>query len=244
MKKTVLIATLFVALTHQAYAIFGIVKIAPEIGMNVSKARTDISGLSSLLELAGSQGLGGSGSQGLGSLLGSGSNIPLTLDTKSLTSLRAGLVVDVHVYKPVYLQVGAFYSMEGSNLAAKILFFTLDGKFKASYINVPVCLMYKHDLVVGKAFVGVGPYFGYALKSNINFAVPGSDNIDYDFTFGDGPSDMKRLNIGLGVNAGFELKNGPFIRFQYQLGTTELTNIPSTASIKLSTFSTSIGWLF
>lgn len=219
MKKIALIGALFMALAHQSYAILGLFKIGPEVGMNMSNMKADFPGLT-----------GG---------------LPVTFDTKSLTGLRAGLTADVHLFKPIYLQVGALYTQQGTNLEANVLGFTVDGKMKVNYIQVPVSILYKKDLVVGKVFVGAGPYWGYAMNGTFSFTDPTTGTKDEeDITFGDSSGDMKRMDVGIGFNAGFQLKFGPFIRFQYQLGLTELSSDASVLTAKNRAFSVSVGWLF
>lgn len=84
--------------------------------------------------------------------------------TKTIPRLQVGLTVDVPLAMDFYLQPAAVYAgkgfkQDGGWLAAS------ENEFKAaaSYIEVPVNLLYKPRLGIGNLLVGTGPYVGYGI---------------------------------------------------------------------------------
>lgn len=82
--------------------------------------------------------------------------------TEAIPRFQIGLTVDIPLAADFYLQSAALYSgkgfkQDGGWLAASGNEF----KAKASYIEVPVHLVYKPQFGIGNLLVGAGPYAGY-----------------------------------------------------------------------------------
>jgi hypothetical protein len=85
-------------------------------------------------------------------------------DTEAIPSFQVGLTVDIPLAADFYVQPAALYSgkgfkQDGGWLAAPGNEF----KAKASYIEVPVNLLYKPHLGIGNLLIGAGPYVGYGI---------------------------------------------------------------------------------
>src|SRR5690606_31146850 len=83
-------------------------------------------------------------------------------DTESIPRFQIGLTLDIPIMADFYLQPAVLYSgkgfkQDGGWLAASGSEF----KAKASYIEVPVNLLYKPQFGIGKLLIGAGPYVGY-----------------------------------------------------------------------------------
>lgn len=83
-------------------------------------------------------------------------------DTEAIPRFQIGLTIDIPLISYIFLQPSVLYSGKG---------FKQDGgwlagsenefKAKASYIEVPVNLLYKPKFGTGSIIVGAGPYIGY-----------------------------------------------------------------------------------
>ena len=85
----------------------------------------------------------------------------LTLTSSSTTGFHVGAVVDLG-FDNWSLQPGLLYSTKGGTYGS-----AADGgtaKLTLNYVEVPVNLLYNIPLVVGKVFIGGGPYFGYGIS--------------------------------------------------------------------------------
>ncbi len=83
-------------------------------------------------------------------------------DTESIPRFQIGLTLDIPIMADFYLQPAVLYTgkgfkQDGGWLAASGNEF----KAQASYIEVPVNLLYKPQFGIGKLLIGAGPYVGY-----------------------------------------------------------------------------------
>jgi len=141
------------------------------------------------------------------------------------------------------IQAGAFYSMLGSRMDINQVFVgPVIVPVSISYAQVPINLFYRMELGKGKLFFSAGPYIGYALGL---FGKPSDTAVKLtNFKIGsDTSSFIKPLDIGVNLNAGYELPNGLFAKLGYAIG---ITNISAQdgETVRNSVWSISIGWFY
>ena len=107
-----------------------------------------------------------------------------------------------------------------------------------NYLELPLDFVYKLEAGSGKLFLGVGPSFALGLSGK---AKSGGDS--EDINFGSGEDEIKPLDIGGNILAGYELSNGLFLSLNYNLG---LSNISNESEVKTRNnyFGIRLGYLF
>jgi hypothetical protein len=172
----------------------------------------------------------------------SGSGV--TVNTSSTTGFHIGAVADIG-FANLSLQPGILYSTKGGSLGSA----TMGGTAKSTlnYIEVPVNLLYNINVVVGKIFIGGGPYFGYGIsgKSTVTgvFTTSGSGTETQNLTFGSGTNDVKNPDYGVNFLGGIRFSSGFSASVGYGLGLANLSN-DSSVSTKNNVVSVSIGYFF
>ena len=167
--------------------------------------------------------------------------------TKVNTSFKPGfafgVVADTRLSQHIYFQPGAFYEMTGCKT-------TTDpkGSYYLNTVNVPLNIEYKTGEKCGRRFfAGAGPYVSYNISGN--YTTVAYDNIpstSTPITIGTGnTSNIKAVDMGVGVNVGYILKNKLYARARYQQGLINLfPNGNSDNSIKSSEIGVTIGYIF
>ncbi|MVT08450.1 porin family protein [Chitinophaga tropicalis] len=155
-----------------------------------------------------------------------------------LAGVRAGITADLHLVNEFYIGTGLLFAGKGSNAKGSD-----KTKLTLSYLQVPVNFMYKPQLGSGHLVLGAGPYIAYGLKGKYKIddgEVKGKLNAFKDEA-GDGK--LKRLDAGLGVVAGYELKSNLYVGIHSDLG---LVNIADKKDFKIrnTSFGVSVGYKF
>ena len=155
----------------------------------------------------------------------------VNISTSNYTGYRVGLILDAKLVKHIHFQPGLFYSAEGTTFSG--------GFIKPNYLRIPVNFIYRLGLPgVGHVFFGAGPVLGYCLGGKID---PGTGSQSLKIG-SDAASDLKAMDVGFDVNAGYQLPIGVFFRLSYIAG---LSNIaPQDGTVKNSSFVISAGWIF
>jgi hypothetical protein len=219
MKKTILS---LVAVGLMATAANAQIAIAPELGLNLS----DIS--------AKSQDPAG------------GTH---TTSTSMRPGLAVGAIVDIGITGNIFFQPGLFYEMTGAKSTD-----APQSKININTLVIPLNFEYKFGVAGGnRFFAGVGPYIGYNISGKetwdadpANYIPAGSHTLtfgsDKGSALGTG-DDLKALDLGLGLNVGYLLSNGFYVRAHYQMGLTNL--LPGgddKNSFKTSAFGLTVGY--
>lgn len=160
-------------------------------------------------------------------------------DAKSLTSFHAGIVADLPLAGPLYLQPGLFFSGKGTESesgdeAGATYFRATSNPY---YVELPVNLVFKTPAIGGpRFFVGAGPYIaagvagknkvdgkylGVAFKTENDIEFSDDDPSTLDYEEGAGFGIMKRFDYGLNGTAGIEGKSMT-LSVNYGLGLAKL----------------------
>jgi hypothetical protein len=216
MKKTILSVLFCTAAMAEASAQ---ITIAPELGLNMANMSVKS--------------------------LGVGTN------NTTRPGFEVGGVVDIPFNPNLSLQPGLYFMMNRSYLKSldPVLSDEVNMTYNIKTFQVPVNLEYKFGTAGhNRLFIGGGPYLGYNAGGNIIYTggITRSLNIGTKGPDAQGPGDdIKPLDFGLGINAGYMLKNGLYVRARYQAGIANLA--PGTIeynSIKMSSFGLSVGYSF
>ncbi|MBS1584844.1 MAG: PorT family protein [Bacteroidetes bacterium] len=194
-----------------------------------------------------------------------------TAITKSTFGGSLGILADYGITNRVYLQPGALFTMKSGNEEATTKLsigipvssfniaanggITMKQESKFYYVEVPVNVLYKWGQPGGnRFFIGAGPYvaYGVAGKQTVKQDIT-ADALVVSFdssirnttsqTFADDSFGYQKLDYGFKVCEGYEFSNGLFLRAEFALGITNLSNYPDAKSRNMG-FSLRVGYLF
>ncbi len=157
-----------------------------------------------------------------------------SLTTKMHTELHAGITGDVKLWKFIYLQPAIMYSRKGSTHKSASF---ADTKVKMNYIEVPLNVVVKKDILIGKVFAGGGPVIGYGFGGEM------VQNGQSKKLFSDEIKNFRHEDISANLVAGIELNNGLFSSVSYQKGFRDIYKTDEVF-IRNNTVSVSVGYYF
>ena len=143
---------------------------------------------------------------------------------------RVGVIMDYAINDKFSIQPGVMFSMLGSKEDPVTETF--------NYIHIPINILYKFDLGPGKLFVGINPYLGYAVSAKIS-----GGGVSQSITVGSDSTDLKALDFGIGIQAGYELPMGLLFRAGYDYGFANTSN-ESGETDHNTCIHISVGYLF
>jgi len=112
-----------------------------------------------------------------------------------------------------------------------------------NYLQLPINVAYKFDLeAAGKLFPFAGLYLGYGLSGSWKDTSPGGRSGDVKFGSDANKHDLKPLDFGLNIGAGYQFTNYIF-KLQYNLGLANLSN-RSGGTEKNSNIAVTLGYQF
>ncbi|UCJ06555.1 PorT family protein [Chitinophaga pendula] len=163
--------------------------------------------------------------------------------SKLLTSVRAGITVDLPLADEFYIGTGLLYSGKGGQDKAGS---NISFKSRLSYLQLPINFLFKPEVGSGNLVLGVGPYIAYGLggKHEGNFA--GLVNVERK-AFDDeaGAAKLKRFDAGAGLVVGYELKGGLNFGLNADLGLVNAyDNTDNGRRWKNTSFGVSVGYKF
>lgn len=177
------------------------------------------------------------------------------LENDMIIGYHAGVNVQIPIVPQFFFQPGLLFTTKG----AKDTYGSLTGKFKLSYIELPLNVVYKGLLGKGHIMIGLGPYIGYAvggkasiedesttIETDIEFkkVVESGDNLLVPY--------FKAFDAGGNIFVGYELACGIFLQLNAQLGMLKINpednrTLPvygDKLSVKNTGFGLSVGYRF
>lgn len=109
-----------------------------------------------------------------------------------------------------------------------------------TYVEVPVNILFRQAVKPGAVYFGAGPYIAHAVwathsdKSTISTYYKRDNSSEVDF--GSGAGQYNATDFGFNVLAGFELKNGIRLGFNYGLGLSNITNDGNSSKNRVGSF--------
>lgn len=164
--------------------------------------------------------------------------------TQMRFGIRLGALTDICLSDNVYLQPGIY----AVNNGYKAKFTGGHDEYSINTLEIPVNIIYKfRTFGTNRFFLGVGPYFGYNVNGYYKvFSAPYVDSKS-DLRIGGGATDqVNNLDIGAGINMGFQFKEGLFFRVRAQAGFTNMAAPLANDNNTLRSFSFGVtgGYLF
>lgn len=161
------------------------------------------------------------------------------LDSKNVSGLRAGLTWDAALSHHSYIQTAIMYLRNGSTYDVHdIMGMAYTLKLRVGTIEVPVNYVYKTGGKDGGLFVGGGLFVAYNIAGKID------GNFDPTLKIGSSSSDnIKAVDLGAGLNAGYQFRSGLFARASYQAGLTDLNPSAQNYTMKSKCFGITVGYL-
>ena len=159
----------------------------------------------------------------------------------SLAGFSGGLFYDKQIVHYLDLRAGVMYSPKGSCLKYENSYSSIYEKTFVKYIEIPVQI--KANAGPFSALGGI--YGAYALKSYSTYQAKG---LSGGFIVTDDFTNLRRIDFGLKVGAGYQYKVGPvkiFTQGDYSLGLLNINNTDAEQNDKLrnKVFSLSVGAL-
>lgn len=175
------------------------------------------------------------------------------LEPNSIIGFHLGLATKVEISDAFFIQTELLYSEIGSQFKSEIVTFTgpsdpgtvvnTENTFKYSYINLPILAQYE---VVNGLSLGAGPQLGFNINATSeSSSIAGGESVEEDIS-----ETIESFELGLALNAQYELPFGLFGQVRYVWG---LTNIDATEVLEGGlnqdplfnrAFQVSVGYIF
>lgn len=183
-------------------------------------------------------------------------------NTQSTPGFLLGLTADIPVTGDLYIQPAILYSSKGFKQETGGFYGSATNfEVKASYIEVPLNMLYKPRLGAGHLLVGAGPFMAYGTggnwssdtdiligdirikgEGNVAFRNDGSIRNDAEYTYG------RPLDYGANFLAGYEFFGQLSIQFNAQVGINDLKpevdGVKREGKLKNKGFGISLGYKF
>lgn len=143
------------------------------------------------------------------------------------TGVHAGLVTEFVISDKFSVQPELLYSGQGvTNTGAGF------SRSKFDYINLPILAKF---YLVDRLSLETGPQIGFLISSKNR-----TNTSNFDI------ADQKRVDFGLNIGGGYELKNNVFFQVRYNLGLTNINNSQNASAFKYtnSVIQFSVGYFF
>lgn len=175
-----------------------------------------------------------------------------TPDANSLTSFHAGIIMDVPLASMISIQPALMLTGKGSKVEYSGNNWNYTKKFNPMYVELPVNLLIKPTIGTNtKLYFGAGPYIAAGVGGKVSYSGNVGDlsgYSDHNIQFGnDNDDDVKPMDVGANVLAGFEFGNGLIVGAQYGMSfTNNAPNGDDNANkiLRNKVLSISVGYLF
>ncbi|MGB4840653.1 MAG: outer membrane beta-barrel protein [Saprospiraceae bacterium] len=174
------------------------------------------------------------------------------LSSTGIIGFHAGVNAQIEIVPEFYFQPGLLFSTKGSEITES----GITGKYRLSYIELPLNLVYKSQLGSGFVMIGFGPYAAYGINGKATYdtdlgSVKSVVEFKNEVATGDPLTTtyFKALDIGGNLFAGYEMAGGVFLQLNTQFGMVNILPddnriIESKAALKNIGFGLSLGYRF
>lgn len=155
---------------------------------------------------------------------------------------RIGILSDMALTDNLYFQPGIYYVSNGYKMNITNGYHS----YRINTIEIPLNIEYKIGMLgTNRVFLGAGPYVGLNKDGNLLVHTNITDSRRDLMLGAKKGNDFKALDLGAGVNVGFQLTAGLFARLRGQMGIANLDPMGSKDSyVRNYSFSFSVGYLF
>ncbi len=165
--------------------------------------------------------------------------VVLSPDFKYKTGFRVGVVADFELKKNLSLQPSISYVTNGTKFTFGTGTDAVSLDMNVNSIEVPINLNYK----MKHWFIGAGPYMAFNMSGKGTVSSPDT-SYTKSLSFGtDSTNSLRKLDIGLGANVGYQFDNGIFLKVHLQ---TSLLNLapknPTVDGVTVTERNTNFGF--
>ncbi|HLS72037.1 MAG TPA: porin family protein [Chitinophagaceae bacterium] len=163
-------------------------------------------------------------------------------DIKNNTiGVKAGLALNIPITKRIFIQPGVYFDMRGARIQEEFNGLVQENDYTLNYLQIPIHLQTELPIgVLGELFVHVGPYVGWGINGRKEVSINNIKEKAMD-AFGDDEEQLKNIDFGLNIGAGYRTPFGIYARVQYGYGMGNLSNI-SSESIQNRVWNIGLGW--
>lgn len=163
---------------------------------------------------------------------------------KSRLAFNAGAISELVLSKRLSLQAELLYSQRGGYYKTEGVFVSEEFKSDLSYISLPFCLTYKHDVRGAFLIAGAGPFIEKLIHSSHSYYHNGVNIENGPLRVGTNnyTAQLKPWAAGIKVKAGFELKRGMYMVAFYDIGTSDVN--PQFTVTRNKTYGIQWGYIF
>jgi len=163
-------------------------------------------------------------------------------DIKSNTiGVKAGLALNIPITKRIFIQPGVYFDMRGARIQEEFNGLVQENDYTLNYLQIPLHLQTELPIgVLGELFVHAGPYVGWGINGRKEVSINNIKEKAMD-AFGDDEEQLKNIDFGLNIGAGYRTPFGIYARVQYGYGMGNLSNI-SSESIQNRVWYIGLGW--
>ena len=159
--------------------------------------------------------------------------------------ITAGVLVDIPAGKNFSFQPALNFVQKGTKDEETFMGITEKFKMNINSLEVPLNMVFNVNSNSGTFFFGAGPSFTFNLSGKAHYD-DGTDSFSESIEIGNDPDkdDIKGLEFGANILAGYRFPNGLFISTGFNAGLNNL--IPGgndDAKFKSHYFSIKLGWL-
>lgn len=151
--------------------------------------------------------------------------IPKGTTMSNLIGFHGGIILDVPLSEKISIQPNLLFSQKGIKSTSSNSTILLDSKIALNYIEIPINVMFHATDALS---IGGGSYLGYVLSGVSTSTVTFSGKTETMTKDADFDRDLKRLDFGLNITAGYEVSNGLIINANYSLGLGNISAEPAT----------------
>jgi hypothetical protein len=128
---------------------------------------------------------------------------------------RAGILADIPINEDFVFQPGVYYVTNGFHVDLPLGY----ERYKINTFELPLNVQYAiGDADNNHIFVGAGPFLAYNRDGKFNIHSGFVDSERRILTGASPANDIRSLDIGAGVNVGYRLPMGLFVRLRAQMG--------------------------
>ncbi|WP_346238880.1 porin family protein [Niabella insulamsoli] len=154
------------------------------------------------------------------------------------TGFQAGITYDIGIADDFVVQPGLSYVQNGAAYDGAFEDIAGNPKIHLNYIQLPVTFQYQPELGTGHLLLGVGPYIGMGVGQ---VKVSGDDgDVKWDWD----EANIKKIDAGGKLLAGYQLSNGLSLNLNANLGLVKLPDNDDPATLNNTSFGFTLGYKF
>ena len=149
------------------------------------------------------------------------------IEFDSKIGLTLGVYANVGLSDNFSFRPALNFVQKGAKNEMDIFGTTVKTTVNLNYIEVPFNFVYTSAPGSG-FFIGAGPSLSFGLSGKTKSEADGQEE-EEDLNFGDGDDEVKRLEFGGNILAGYQMTNGFNVSLNYNIGFSNLSNVDNSS---------------